>query len=547
MDGNDHFYRRSFCRHSRRVLEQYRQFADIRRTLRTCRTCHFVLQLRNGNYYKCYKNAELNHKALYTPNIRGFKIIIGGINMKTKQILYLCIAGLIIAMIILSILPIWTFANYPTASAATEEEVNTDYNYTTLEPKEGVLSITIKDTDPAYSYSIVNVLNAPIKNELTININIYINKNENKNLIIVYDDNTNKTIKNYQENYINDTIKYTENSNKKIIRIGLYIDKNPNTETKINAIIGEFTINDGTTTYGYYYPETKSLLNSLYENAYEQGQQDGYKKEVQIFGFNPDVYTYTPVPYENIGISYNENSGTITIDPNKNIMPNKQVPQPFYMNGNEKQNLNIGQEYKFTSTIWNNVKEIWIAKKVKIENTTQTPYYKAGVIISQQETTFTMKNPELEEASGMLPNGTPVTGMETIVNPEQTYILIVPTNPQNAVSVSSFAIYSTNEYQGAYYEGYDKGYNQGYTNGNSAGYESGYNKGHSEGYDDGLFVGRNENINNATGFEIAIAGFRGVFQALDVNIFYGKVSLIDIFNIFFIIMVTTAVLSLIRG
>lgn len=115
--------------------------------------------------------------------------------MKTKQILYLCIAGLIIAMIILSILPIWTFANYPTASAATEEEVNTDYNYTTLEPKEGVLSITIKDTDPAYSYSIVNVLNAPIKNELTININIYINKNENKNLIIVYDDNTNKTIK----------------------------------------------------------------------------------------------------------------------------------------------------------------------------------------------------------------------------------------------------------------------------------------------------------------------------------------------------------------
>lgn len=158
-----------------------------------------------------------------------------------------------------------------------------------------------------------------------------------------------------------------------------------------------------------------------------------------------------------------------------------------------------------------------------------------------------MKNPELEEASGMLPNGTPVTGMETIVNPEQTYILIVPTNPQNAVSVSSFAIYSTNEYQGAYYEGYDKGYNQGYTEGNSAGYESGYNKGHSEGYDDGLFVGRNENINNATGFEIAIAGFRGVFQALDVDIFYGKVSLIDIFNIFFIIMVTTAVLSLIRG
>lgn len=459
--------------------------------------------------------------------------------MKTKQIFYLCITGLIIAMIILSILPIWTFANYPTASAATEEEVNTDYNkyvedYVKFE--NGIVSITTTDENrvPWTIY----VDNAPIENKnLTITINIYTTANET---II---SNNNGFTKNYQTNYINDSFNIEKN-NSNIIILALYLKSGNNNG---EAIIGEFTISDGTTTYGYYYETSKILLNSLYENAYEQGQQDGYKKEVQIFGFNPDVYTYTPVPYENIGISYNESSDTITIDPNKNIMPNKQVPQPFYMNGNEKQNLNIGQEYKFTSTIWNNVKEIWIAKKVKIENTTQTPYYKAGVIISQQETTFTMKNPELEEASGMLPNGTPVTGMETIVNPEQTYILIVPTNPQNAVSVSSFAIYSTNEYQGAYYEGYDKGYNQGYTEGNSAGYESGYNKGHSEGYDDGLFVGRNENINNATGFEIAIAGFRGVFQALDVDIFYGKVSLIDIFNIFFIIMVTTAVLSLIRG
>lgn len=542
MDGNDHFYCRSFCRHSRRVLEQYRQFADIRRTLRTGRTRHFVLQLRNGNYYKCYKNAELNHKALYTPNIRGFKIIIGGINMKTKQILYLCIAGLIIAMIILSILPIWTFANYPKASAATEEEVNTDYNYMNYENKNGIFYYKTETG----KYPKFEIAPGRYNNEnyrpTSININFYTNANANIYYKIHYmtgPEDPTVILKNYE----NKTIKL--NLDRNIYKIFLEIDMSKLEEGQI--ILGEFTISDGTTTYGYYYPEAKSLLNSLYENAYEQGQQDGYKKEVQIFGFNPDVYTYTPVPYENIGISYNESSDTITIDPNKNIMPNKQVPQPFYMNGNEKQNLNIGQEYKFTSTIWNNVKEIWIAKKVKIENTAQTPYYKAGVVISQQETTFTMKNPELKEASGMLPNGTPVTGMETIVNPEQTYILIVPTNPQNAVSVSRFAIYSTNEYQGAYYEGYDKGYNQGYTEGNSAGYESGYNKGHSEGYDDGLFVGRNENINKLTGFDIAIAGFRGVFQALDVDIFYGKVSLIDIFNIFFIIMVVTAVLTIIRG
>ena len=464
--------------------------------------------------------------------------------MKTKQILYLCIAGLIIAMIILSILPIWTFANYPKASAATEEEVNTDYNQTQYENKSGIFNFTSTDTSYYPKFEITPSRQQTTIDVKTINFNFYINKNANIKIYyrIILSDDTALPIVNLNS-YENQTITV----NKTIKNIYIEIDMSQIIGQSTMIIIGEFTINDGTTTYGFYYPEAKSILNSLYENAYEQGQQDGYKKEVQIFGFNPDAYTYTPVPYENIGISYNESSDTITIDPNKNIMPNKQIPQPFYMNGNEKQNLNIGQEYKFTSTIWNNVKEIWIAKKVKIENTTQTPYYKAGVIISQQETTFTMKNPKLEEASGMLPNGTPVTGMETIVNPEQTYILIVPTNPQNAVSVSGFAIYSTNEYQGAYYEGYDKGYNQGYTEGNSAGYESGYNKGHSEGYDDGLFVGRNENINNATGFEIAIAGFRGVFQALDVDIFYGKVSLIDIFNIFFIIMVTTAVLSLIRG
>ena len=81
--------------------------------------------------------------------------------MKTKQILYLCITGLIIAMIILSILPIWTFTNYPTASAATEEEVNTDYNKTIFDDNKGIF--IEKNTQEIIYYPQLE-----IKHEMTI-------------------------------------------------------------------------------------------------------------------------------------------------------------------------------------------------------------------------------------------------------------------------------------------------------------------------------------------------------------------------------------------
>lgn len=61
----------------------------------------------------------------------------------------------------------------------------------------------------------------------------------------------------------------------------IYLETTVAPGKEINIILGEFTVFDGTTTYGYYYPEAKSLLNSLYENAYndghEKGEEDGEK------------------------------------------------------------------------------------------------------------------------------------------------------------------------------------------------------------------------------------------------------------------------------
>lgn len=555
MDGNDHFYCRSFCRHSRRVLEQYRQFADIRRTLRTCRTCHFVLQLRNGNYYKCYKNAELNHKALYTPNIRGFKIIIGGINMKTKQILYLCITGLIIAMIILSILPVWTFTNYPTASAATEEEVNTNYNSTIFDDNKGIF--IEKNTQENTYYPQFQINHEMTISSITVNTYMTNTSTETdpdyQTFRIVYKDENEKITqyKFLEKGYNNITI----DVNLKISAIYLETTVAPGKE--INIILGEFTVFDGTTTYGYYYPEAKSLLNSLYENAYndghEKGEEDGEKTGyengynqgyndgininlsekitdlnnyaetediiVDLFGSN---FTYISENFEGKPVNQGTEAGI------KNASTDPQIQQALgFMISASNAPIYEDINYFLTWTNMTNVKSIDIGYSYTTNRQNQTPQatkYKLNqsITLKSGETKF-----KWDINTGYPYGPCQYFGSSYEKNDYYYIIRIIPENPAEKTIIENFQLWIENKNLNSY----------------ELGYQNGHNIGYNEGYNDGI----SQTLDNVTGFEIITSGFKGVFEALDVDIFYGKVSLVDIFNIFFIIMVVTAVLSIIRG
>lgn len=452
-------------------------------------------------------------------------------------------------MIILSILPIWTFTNYPTASAATEEEVNTDYNkyvedYVKFE--NGIVSITTTDENrvPWTIY----VDNAPIENKnLTITINIYTTANET---II---SNNNGFTKNYQTNYINDSFNIEKN-NSNIIILALYLKSGNNNG---EAIIGEFTISDGTTTYGYYYETSKILLNSLYENAYndghEKGEEDGEKTGyengynqgyndgininlsekitdlnnyaetediiVDLFGSN---FTYISENFEGKPVNQGTEAGI------KNASTDPQIQQALgFMISASNAPIYEDINYFLTWTNMTNVKSIDIGYSYTTNRQNQTPQatkYKLNqsITLKSGETKF-----KWDINTGYPYGPCQYFGSSYEKNDYYYIIRIIPENPAEKTVIENFQLWIENKNLNSY----------------ELGYQNGHNIGYNEGYNDGI----SQTLDNVTGFEIITSGFKGVFEALDVDIFYGKVSLVDIFNIFFIIMVVTAVLSIIRG
>lgn len=440
--------------------------------------------------------------------------------MKTKQILYLCITGLIIAMIILSILPIWTFTNYPTASAATEEEVNTDYNIKSenIETQNGIFNA-------GYNNEISFTIQKNFTNSITLNLNIYTQTNFSNSIrIIAYDGETTheiQTISNstfINKNGTNIYINYSETItlSKEIKSILLNISNYNQNNNIANILLGEFTVNDGTTTYGYYNLVAKNINNSLYENAYNDGYNEAIDKEYQpvqlyewkdlnyslIYGyqdtlvnrvFKSEIWGNDP-QYEGPTDTNIKNSAILATNPeNIGIIEG----QEFFLKYENAQNIaaiDIGYIYN-TSSSGSLETSKW--RSIKYWN------------ITQENVLFTWQ----------------ITPGDVVLNVlgASFYIRFIPINTQQPLQISNISLWTSN----ANYQAYEKGYNQGYN--------EGYNK------------GTGESISSATGFDIITIGFKGVFDALDVDIFYGKVSLVDIFNIFFIIMVVTAVLSIIRG
>ena len=79
------------------------------------------------------------------------------------------------------------------------------------------------------------------------------------------------------------------------------------------------------------------------------------------------------------------------------------------------------------------------------------------------------------------------------------------------------------------------------------GYDNGYDDGYAVGYNKGLNIGQEMNLENASGFEIISSGIGKTFEALDVEIFWGKVSVLDILTFMMAIGLTFGILRVLRG